>query len=379
LRRPILLLAALLAPLASAGADAVRQEAGAASRPGTSSLSPPEVARVVDAIRRGLGALRGSMEKTEDGAVPKGDALDYAPVGVTALATLAFLGDGTAEGRGTNARVVERALQYLLAKSDRSGEKRDGYISADGDGLSRMHGHGYATLAFAEALGMFGPGLGREGSQRLEERLRAAVRLIERCQGETGGWYYEPEKSIDHEGSVTVCLVQALRGARNAGIAVDRGVIDRALEYLRKSQTRDRTAQDHGSFAYQIGSPITSAALTAAGVATLQAMGDYRSEAVEVGIAALMRSIHGRSILSFPTRGGSFPQYERFYTAQALYQYRDPKLFEAWFREERERLLQRQSPDGTWNEGSNFGSAYTTATNVLVLEIPLGLLPIFQR
>jgi len=40
---------------------------------------------------------------------------------------------------------------------------------------------------------------------------------------------------------------------------------------------------------------------------------------------------------------------------------------------------QVQRPDGTWSEPTTFGTAYTTATNVLVLEIPLGLLPIFQR
>ncbi|MGH7151109.1 MAG: hypothetical protein ACREIU_10440, partial [Planctomycetota bacterium] len=121
-----------------------------------------------------------------------------------------------------------------------------------------------------------------------------------------------------------------------------------------------------------------SPALTAAGVATLQAMGEYGSEAVESGIGHLLRSIEGTSLATF-SGASPFPQYQRFYTAQAFFHYRDPKVFEGWFRIEGERLLRTQREDGNWAENSTFGVAYTTATNVLVLEIPLGLLPIFQR
>ncbi len=347
--------------------DATSPEA--ASRP---ALSRSDGERAAMAIRRGLGALRREMEKAEDGAVPRGEAEEYAPVGVTALAALAFLGDGTAQERGLHAPVLERALRYLLAKSDRSGGPRDGYIATDGDTLSKMHGHGYATLALAEAYGMFRPRVGREGHEPIRESLERAVRLIERSQGETGGWYYEPERSLEHEGSVTVCLIQALRAARNAGIAVNKKVIDDALDYLRRSQRSD------GSFRYHLGSDQTSPALTAAGVATLQAMGEYGSEAVESGIGCLLRWTEANSLASFGG-GSAFPQYQRFYTAQAFFHYRDPQVFERWFRGERDRLLRNQETDGTWEERSTFGVAYTTATNVLVLEIPLGLLPIFQR
>lgn len=357
-----------LAVAAAVAAARAGEQSGREARPAGPSLPTGEAARTAEAVRRGLDALRREIERTEDGAVPKGDAKDYAPVGVTALATLAFLGEGNVEGRGASAPIVERTLGYLLAKADASG-----YVHTDGDGLSRMHGHGYATLAFAEAYGMFGKRPGSEVARRLGEALPAAVRLIEKSQGESGGWYYDPVASIEHEGSVTVCLVQALRAARNAGIAVKSGVIERALEYLRRLRRAD------GAFAYQIGSDQFSPALTAAGVATLQAMGEYEGEPVEAGIAFLLRSIEGRRLPRYAKESDAFPEYERFYTAQALYQYRDPRLFERWFRAERDDLLARQRPDGAWDKESRFGTAYTTATNCLVLEIPLGVLPIFQR
>ena len=330
-------------------------------------------ARTVPALRRGLDYLADLVLRTEDGAIPREDAKEYAPVGVTALAALAFLGEGTAEARGSHARAAERAIEYLVRKSELSGEEFGGFIRTDGDNLSRMHGHGYATLALAEAYGMFGTRLGRDGERRIEKALVAGVRRIERAQGSQGGWYYEPRPTLEHEGSVTVCVVQALRAARNAGIAVPRSVIDRALAYLRLLQKED------GSFRYQIGSERSSVALTAAAVATLQALGDYDGEETKRGAEYLLRQVEARS-LPYRTDADAFPYYERFYLAQALHQQRDPAVFERWFERESARLLAAQSADGSWRDPTSpFGTPYTTAMNCLVLEVPLGMLPIFQR
>ena len=43
-------------------------------------------------------------------------------------------------------------------------------------------------------------------------------------------------RTAEHEGSVTVCLVQALRGARNSGVRVDGTVIQRAIGYVESLQ-----------------------------------------------------------------------------------------------------------------------------------------------
>jgi hypothetical protein len=74
----------------------------------------------------------------------------------------------------------------------------------------------------------------------------------------------------------------------------------------------------------------------------------------------------------------SWPEYQRLYLAQAFWQLSDTSHFERWFQDERERILRAQSADGSW-KGSRFGSAYTTAVNCLVLSLPDGVLPIFQR
>ena len=42
------------------------------------------------------------------------------------------------------------------------------------------------------------------------------------------------------------------------------------------------------------------------------------------------------------------------------------------------QLESDQVDDGSWSD-AQFGSAYATAVNSLVLALPLGLLPVFQR
>ena len=108
------------------------------------------------------------------------------------------------------------------------------------DELSRLHGHGFASLALAEAYAI-SPRTAR--GRRIEEVLRASVGLIQGSQGLEGGWFYEPRRSTDHENSVTVVLVQALRAARNSGVRVDVSVIDRAVDYIRRCQDEESRAQ----------------------------------------------------------------------------------------------------------------------------------------
>ena len=64
----------------------------------------------------------------------------------------------------------------------------------------------------------------------------AAVARIEGSQGDEGGWNYEPYRSLQHEGSVTVALVQALRAAKDAGVRVDPDVVARAVQYVEPSR-----------------------------------------------------------------------------------------------------------------------------------------------
>ncbi|HHI79214.1 MAG TPA: hypothetical protein ENK02_04490 [Planctomycetes bacterium] len=325
------------------------------------------------AAGKSLAALQGpsgkySLRQTE---LP-------APVAVTALASLALLSLGELPGRTPLGSHIEKGIRYLLDNQDRSGGPEHGYISDPSDRYSKMHGHGFATLAMAQVLGQ----LPRDESplvtrKELRQALVDAVRLIEKAQDRTGGWYYTPSPT-GHEGSMTICMVQALRAARNAGIAVSIECIQKAVRYVERSQKPD------GSFRYQLGSERSSLALTAAALSTLDASGRYDSKALAKGLEFILQSPQlrgGPKVFQLLDRegGGRFPFYERLYLGEALFFSRDPKPFRRWYGLFIRRLEKTRTPGkGTWNS-RRYGEAYATSMNLLTLSLPFQYLPIHQR
>jgi hypothetical protein len=325
--------------------------------------------RAQRSMEKGLAWLAKCQSSSLDGSFPTSGAEHAVPVAVAALGALAYMSAGSTPDRGPQGGELSRAIDFLVTRCELApGSSHLGYISSDGDELSRMHGHGFATLALAEAFAM-SPTTPR--GARVKAALEASVHLIETSQGTEGGWLYEPQPTYDHENSVTVCLVQALRGAHGAGVHVDPNVIARAVDYIRRCQSED------GSFRYALNQNRTSAALTAASIATLNATGVYDGPAIARGLDYLARELEARD---GPHEIGDvrYPHYERLYVAQALWQASDTRLWEAWRTKIVAELESEQQADGSWPD-AQFGSAYATAMNSLVLAIPLSLLPVFQR
>ncbi|MCH2107344.1 MAG: terpene cyclase/mutase family protein [Planctomycetes bacterium] len=365
----LLFAAALLAPRADAEPPGALQDDGSGvSERLQLDEEASEAAAGRAALERALDWLAKEQEQQPDGSLPTTGARQEAPLAVTSLAALAWMAGGSTPERGPHGAPLAAAIDYLLGRVELSPDsKTTGYISDSRDQLSRMHGHGFATLALAEAYAM-SPRSPR--GRRIERALKLAIIRIESSQGTEGAWYYSPERSLEHEGSVTIALVQALRAARNSGLQVNQEVIKRAVDYVRRSQAED------GSFRYAIGHEETSVALTAAAISTLNATGIYSGQEVVRGYASIQRELIARETLTI--KSPAFPVYERLYLAQAYWQHPDRALFERWFHEERERLIAAQERSGAWRD-TRFGSSYATATNALVLALPESLLPIFQR
>jgi hypothetical protein len=363
-------LALLLFLLAAAAGSAAPEERldGAQESP-RELADPPSPTPLENATRRamerGLAYLARRQAETADGSFPRGSADEtekWAPVGVTALGALAFLAGGNSPRRGPYGREVEAAIDYLVSKADLTPSSPTyGYIHTQGDKHSQTHGHGFATLALAQAYGM------SPQSEKLRAVLVAAVELIESSQGSEGGWYYDPHVSASHEGSITICYVQALRASRNVGIRVDHEVVQRAEDYVLRLQN------DDGSFRYGLNEEHTSVALTAAGIATLNAAGRYDTGAIRSGVDSIWTGLETRD-----PRDVRFPFYERLYLAQAFWQLNDPRDFERWFARVSKRIVTSQEPDGSWTD-RQYGNCYATAVCCLVLAVPEGVLPIFQR
>jgi len=319
------------------------------------------------AVEKGLDYLARQQGALGSGAISDpSDPLDLYPVATASLAGLAVLGAGYLPGEGPYGQVLVGCLDYLRACADHS----TGAIAEGPDAKSRMHQHCYAVLFLAELLGSLPP----EREEDVRALVRAGVKTIERAQGPNGGWYYTTDPgTLKDEASVTICALQALRAARNVGFSVSSSTIDRAISYVKRCQNgRD------GSFAYSISladGARTSYALTVAALSTLNAAGVYRSQEFSLGLDNARRALEAAPS-AWRAAEREFEYYANLYAAQVYFQ-EGGALWDRWFPAVRRHLLETQAVDGFWE--SRFGKAYATAVALLVLEVPLGYLPLFER
>jgi len=330
-------------PLVAPAAAQDALEEGASSSVDFVEITP----QLQAAVKKGLAYL--ASQQLEDGSF--GQERYGRHVGITSLCALAFMSDGHLPGRGKYAKQVERALEFVLNHTNETG-----LIAAD-TSHGPMYGHGFATLFLAEIYG-------QTNDRRCREALVKAIRLIVRCQNKEGGWRYQPVPT-DADISVTICQVMALRAARNAGIKVPKETIDKAVEYVRRCQNGD------GGFRYMLNSGNSAFPRSAAGVATLYYAGIYSDQAIDRGLAYLMRHL--------PDDERNTPHYfyGHYYAVQAMYM-AGARHWRPWFTAIRETLIERQNAStGHWD--GQAGNCYGTAMALIILQMPNRYLPIFQK
>ncbi|HQY89755.1 MAG TPA: terpene cyclase/mutase family protein, partial [Tepidisphaeraceae bacterium] len=231
-----------------------------------------------------------------------------------------------------------------------------GLLCAD-DSYGVMYSHGFATLFLAEVYGM-------TGDESVKEKLQRAVALIHRAQNPDGGWRYSP-MPIDADVSVTICQVMALRAARDAGIKVDKNVIERAIEYVKKCQNTD------GGFDYMLTSDGSAFPRSAAGVATLFYAGVFEGKEIENGLKYVDQFRPGGNI-----QDNSHYFYGQYYAVQTMF-LAGGKWWENWFPAIREELIAKQSrANGSWN--GDVTDEYATAMSLIILQMPNRYLPVFS-
>jgi prenyltransferase beta subunit len=309
-------------------------------------------ARQLEAVERGLAWL--ARRQGKEGQFG-GDGNYSARSAITSLAALAFMSAGNLPGRGKYGDNVQRCVDYILSSAQQSG-----LLSADSS-HGVMYSHGFATLFLAEVYGM-------TGDDVVKEKLQKAVRLIELCQNREGGWRYNPVPA-DADISVTICQVMALRAARDAGIKVDKDVIDKAIRYVRNCQNAD------GGFSYQanfVGSGGSGFERSAAGVAALYYAGVFEGNDVQRGLEYIYRYLPGRGMGG---RSISHYYYGHYYAVQAMF-LAGGKYWSDWYPAIRNELLARQDRAGNWS--GEVSDDYGTAVALIVLQMPNRYLPVFH-
>jgi hypothetical protein len=305
---------------------------------------------VDQAIQGGLEWL--SRQQLDDGSF--GTGAYRGNVAVTSLAGLAFLASGSTPGRGEYGAVLDKALVYVLDNTSPSG-----FVCVAGAAThGPMYSHGFGTLFLAEAYGM-------TRRPEVREKLEKAVRLIIETQNEEGGWRYQPIPN-DADLSVTVCQINALRAARNAGIFVPKDTVERCIQYVKNAQNAD------GGFRYMLQGGASAFPRSAAGIVALQSAGTYFGKEVDEGVNYLQQFVPE---VKFGQRFSHY-FYGHYYAAQAFW-IRGGDDWSKWFPAIRDELLRRRSAQGFWSD--SISPEYGTAMALIILQMPNNYLPIFQR
>lgn len=308
---------------------------------------PPDV----DAIYgRGLASLAAKQSAEGSWTSSYGDGC-----GVDGICLMAFMSSGEDPNYGPHAATIRRAIRAIIKRQD----EKTGYLP------DSMYHHGFGMLALSEAYGIIDETLLWEGGKPIRS-IAGTLELAIGCAAASakknrwGAWRYSPDAS-DADTSVAGAMLMGLLAARNAGLAVPDETINGAMEYMRRSTGKD------GSVAYSggiggMGESMNRTAIMALVSAVSRAK---ESDQFKACLHLLTDNLDHRE--------GSYPEYFRYYMAQALFQ-GDYAAWQKWNAEQIRQLREAQHDDGAI--GNN---PYTTGMSLLALALNYRFLPIYER
>ena len=282
---------------------------------------------------------------------------------MTALAGIAMTCSGSTTTQGPYAKNISNAVDFLLTQV-----KQNGLIGNPKTDDRYTYGHGFAMLFLSQVLGEEET---RERRRDLIEALKGAVKFSINAQTKAGGWGYLSAKEGNDfdEGSTTITQVQGLRGCRNSGIKVPKQVIDNAIEYIYQCKNKDGGISYSSSKEHQ---GVSRPAITAAALATLYNAGEKESKHVPEMWKFAKRRLHS---LSDDQTWGHW-HYTFLYYTQVVYR-QGPKEWGPYRNRLYTRLIKAQKENGSW-EGE-VAPIYVTSCCLIMLQLELAYLPIFQR
>lgn len=280
--------------------------------------------------------------------------------GTTGLALLAFLASGEDPNFGIYRSVVRKAVKNII----RSQSAETGYIGPS------MYHHGFAMLALAEAYGAVDErDLWDKGDDGKKRSIGAALELAVRCavtsqkKNPYGAWRYSPD-ARDADTSVAGAVLMGLLAARNAGIEVPDESIDKSISYFVSMTSTG------GTVAYAGGLGGFGDSLARSCIATLVFSISKRKDLKQ------FKSALGYITDQLEATASSWPDYCRYYQAQALFQ-GDVEAWKKWNTLTIRTLKSNQREDGSF-EGQ-LGQTTSTSMALLALALNYRFLPIYER
>lgn len=301
-------------------------------------------------------------------------------IGVTGLATLAFLGAGHTEKIGKYRTNVQKAVAWMISKQQANGSI----------GPGQGYHHPIAGMALAEAGAM------ARTSKTIQAAQRAVNYTCEIHQYGTGsnkfGWRY---KAKDKKGDLSNVgwFVLQLKSAKVAGLGVNPASFEGAIKYLDHVMADPVNVKkvddtyDNGGHRYGYSDKKPWINTTAIGVLCRLFTGT-KPEQVRGAAMWLLKTEPprwsaklGRGVGNHP-----FPMYYLYYNTLTMFQV-GGDIWKQWNVGMKSVLCKNQrrggDEDGSWDPLSKHekmaGRAYTTAMGALSLEVYYRYLPMYRE
>ncbi|MFT5155396.1 MAG: hypothetical protein ACI841_005409 [Planctomycetota bacterium] len=199
------------------------------------------------------------QRKSKDACDGKGQAAQE--VGITALALLAFIGDGNTCEAGLYAENLDRGMRWLVGQQDKRG------VLGDPKSHSLLYNHAIATQALARVVKL--------GHVEFRPALIKAVDICVAARNPYGAWRYDLPPTGDNDTSVTGWMISALAAARDAGVEVEEKNFEGAITWIDEVTDAEtgrvgyhamgsfssRIAGINDSYASESGEPMTAMAM----------------------------------------------------------------------------------------------------------------------
>ncbi len=300
----------------------------------------------------------------------KGQGLVEFDTGVSALATLAFLGSGHSPNKeGPYRRHVTKALQNLI-------NSQSGIGSFEPQGDKYLYNHALATQAVAEAYAMTPDPFYKDSNE-------SALKYSFTSQQADGGWDYSPRNTGRNDLSITGWQVMALRAADKAGIPIPAKVRKNISHFINRAFTKNGYGiyADRGTGAGRMGANMVAVAL----LSHLYSGGISSDPRARKAILHLVQQ-NPPGEKELRNWEQNYQSYYYWYAATLALFNVGGKTWEAWNTLLQQTLLPLQSREphsgGSWEPEPNWvghsgGRVYSTAINILTLEVYYRYRPVF--
>ena len=279
--------------------------------------------------------------------------------GVTALACLAFMAEGSRPRIGIYGKPIDLGLEFILKNVQTSG-----VIAGKGSNkYGPMYEHAYSMLVLLYSFGDL------PWRPQTRDVISRGIQAMLKSQRLDGGWRYQFSREGHSDMSVTANVLWVLRTAKKSGFTVPREAIDRGIKFV------EQCANPDGTFRYRYFGIHASPSLGGTGIIALCNHGRIDHELIPAARDRIEYDYRRYTVNDLKER--RYFVFGAFYASLATYMSGDA-YWMPWFKKAVEVLASMQGKDGEIGDQHD-NTIYSTAMASIILQAPKGYLPIYER